>query len=78
MRRHELATVSSAHKATSILKQGFLPLNTDGTTKFQKKIEGAALNGRVLSVTDGSANSMIEDIQGVKKAQRNSPRSETT
>ena len=68
MRRHELATVSSAHKATSVLQQaetGFLHLNTDGTTKYQKKIEGAALNGMVLpvnNVTDGSANSMVEDI----------------
>ena len=68
MRRHELATVSSAHKATSVLQQaetGFLHLNTDGTTKYQKKIEGAALKGMVLSVnnvTDGSANSMVEDI----------------
>ena len=68
MRRHELATLSLAHKATSVLKQaetGFLHLNTDGTTKCQKKIEGAALNGMVLSVNevpDGSANSMIDDI----------------
>ena len=39
MRRHELTTLSLAHKATSLLKQaetGFLHLNTDGTTKFQK------------------------------------------
>ena len=68
MRRHELATLSLAHKATSVLKQaetGFLHLNTDGTTKCQKKIEGAALNGMVLSVNevpDGSADSMIDDI----------------
>ena len=68
MRRHELTTLSLAHKATTVLKQaetGFLHLNTDGTTKCQKKIEGAALNGMVLSVNevpDGSADSMIDDI----------------
>ena len=68
MRRHELTTLSLAHKATSVLKQaetGFIHLNTDGTTKFQKKIEGAALNGMGLSVNevpDGSADSMLEDI----------------
>ena len=65
MRRHEL---SLAHKATSVLKQaesGFLHFNTDGTTKWQKKIEGAAVNGMVLSVNevpDGSADCMIDDI----------------
>ena len=68
MRRHELTTLSLAHKATSVLKQaetGMMHLNTDGTTKFQKKIEGAALSGMVLSineVADGSADSMVEDI----------------
>ena len=68
MRRHELTTVSLAHKAISVLEQaetGFLHLNSDGTTKFQKKIEGTALNGMVLSVNevpDGSGVSMIKDI----------------
>ena len=39
MRRHELTTVSLAHKATTVLQQteaGFVHLNTDGTTKQQK------------------------------------------
>lgn len=64
MRRHELTTLCLAHKATSVLKQaetGFLHLNTDGTTKSQKKIDGSALNGMVLSVNnvlDGSADSI--------------------
>ena len=68
MRRHELTTLCLAHKATSVLKQaetGFLHLNTDGTTKSQKKIDGSALNGMVLSVNnvlDGSADSIINDI----------------
>lgn len=68
IRRHKLTTLSLAHKATSLLEQaetGFLHLNTDRTTKYQKKIEGAAINGVVLSaneVPDGSVTSMIEDI----------------
>jgi len=68
MRRHELTTVSLAHKATSVLEQAKsapLHLNTDSTTKFQKKLEGAAINGMVLSVSevpDGSADSMIDDV----------------
>ena len=42
-----------------------LHMNTDGTTKSQKKIQGTAVNGLVLSVNevpDGSASSMIDDI----------------
>ena len=72
MRRYELTTVSLAHKATSVLEQATyvrksapLHLNTDSTTKFQKKLEGAAINGMVLSVNevpDGSADSMIDDV----------------
>lgn len=70
MRRQELTTVSLAHKATvtSILEQaksGALHLNTDGTTKSQKKLEGAAISGMVLSVNevpDGSVDSMIDDV----------------
>ena len=68
MRRHELTTVSLVHKATSVLEQAnseSLHLNTDGTTKFQKKLEGAAINGMVLSVNevpDGSADSIINDV----------------
>lgn len=60
-----LTIVSLAHKATTVLKQavtGFLHLNTNGTTK---KIEGAAMNGMMLSVNevlDGSADSMIDYI----------------
>ncbi len=64
MRRQELTTVSLAHKATvtSILEQaksGALHLNTDGTTKSQKKHEGAAIGGEV---PDGSADSTIDDV----------------
>ena len=68
MRRHELTTVSLVHKATSVLEQAnsaSLHLNTDGTTKFQRKLEGAAINGMVLSVNevpDGSADSILNDV----------------
>ena len=68
MRRQELTTINMVHKAQSILEQaehGSLHLNTDGTTKSQKKLEGVAINGMVVSVnevSDGSADCMIEDI----------------
>lgn len=68
MRRQELTTVNLANKAATILEQtesGFSHLNTDGTTKFQPKLQGTAINGMVLSVNevpDGSADSIIDDI----------------
>ncbi len=65
MRKDELKTISMAHKASTIVSGATLDLNTDGTTKFQKKIGGVAVNGMVLSlneVPDGSADSVIEDI----------------
>ena len=40
-------------------------LNSDGTTKYQHKINGVAVNGLVLSineVSDGSAETIVEDI----------------
>ena len=60
--------MSMVHKAITIAEQaqaGSLYLNSDGTTKFQKKIDGVALNGIVVSVNeipDGSADSIVEDI----------------
>ena len=69
MRRQELNTVSMAHKATLITEQvaltEMLCLNSDGTTKSQKKINGVALNGLTISVNgvaDGSADRIVEDI----------------
>lgn len=65
MRREELATVNLAHNVTSLLKSDSLNLNCDGTTLCQKKLQGAAINGTVLSVNeipDGGADSMIADI----------------
>ena len=65
MRKEELKTISMAHKASTIVQSETLHLNSDGTTKFQKKIGGVAINGMVFSlneVPDGTADSTIEDI----------------
>ena len=65
MRKEELTTVNLAHNAASLLESDSLNLNCDGTTLSQKKLQGAAINGTVLSVNeipDGSADSMIADI----------------
>ena len=70
MRRQELTTVNLAHNAASLLDQaqsGCLNLNCDGTTLSQKKLQGAAISGTVISVNeipDGCADSMIADISG--------------
>ena len=65
MRREELTTVNLAHNAARLLESKSLNLNCDGTTLYQKKLQGAAINGTVLSVNeipDGSADSMIADM----------------
>jgi len=64
--RRELHTISTAHKACSLISCKTLNANSDGTTKFQKKLGGVAVNGMVLclgEVPDGSAESMIELIE---------------
>lgn len=69
MRKCELTMVSNAHKASVLSKsaaegKGFR-LNTDGTTKQQKKIGAVGINDVVISVNelpDGTAVSAIEDI----------------
>ena len=68
MRRDELKTIS-AHKATvlcdDISKNKGFNINTDGTTKQQRKLGGIAINHMVISVnelSDGSASSTITDI----------------
>ena len=69
MRREEMKTISNAHKATELCKhasenKGFR-MNTDGTTKAQKKIGGVVINDMVVSVNelpDGTAQSVISDI----------------
>ena len=69
MHREELKTISDAHKATVICEQSMkgkqLLLNTDGTTKQQKKLGGIVVNDMTLSVNellDGTAVSAIADI----------------
>ena len=69
MRRDELKTVSNAHKATALCDEagkdkGF-SINTDGTTKRQRKLGGIAINGMTVSVNelpDSSATSIVSDI----------------
>ena len=67
MRREELTTINLAHKASCLAEQaksGCVNLNSDGTTKSQKKLQGTAINDIVISVNevlDGSADSMIAD-----------------
>ena len=78
MRKSELKTISNAHKATILCEhasgnQGF-KMNTDGTTKFQKKLGGVAINSMVISVNelpDGTAESAINDVsQELEKLRR--------
>ena len=66
MRKEELKTICEAHKVTELsTKYKQLHLNTDGTTKKQKKLGGVVANDSVLGVNelqDGSAASAIDDI----------------
>ena len=69
MRQEELKTISDAHKAHILCKDAGegkgICLNTDGTTKQQRKIGGIVVNGLVLGVNelaDGKAITAIEDI----------------
>ncbi len=69
MRKEELKIISDAHKAHTICsdanKGKGIYLNTDGTTKHQKKLGGVVANDMVVSVNelpDGKAISAIEDI----------------
>ena len=71
MRREELTIVNLAHNASKLAESNCLYLNCDGTTLhcdgttlYQKKLQGVATNGRVLSlneVADGSSDVMIAD-----------------
>jgi len=69
MRNEELTTISNCHKASilcsdSIKTKGIF-LNTDGTTKHQRKLGGVVASDVVLGVNelpDGKAISAIEDI----------------
>ena len=55
-----------AQKAYSISEGKSLHLNSDGTTKCQKKIGTVSVNGMVLCLNempDGSADSMVELVE---------------
>ena len=74
MRKEELKTISAAHQATVLATADGLHLNSDGTTKFQRKLNTAALNGVVLSVTevsDGKADTVMEYISSQLEKLRN-------
>lgn len=69
MRKEELKIISDAHKAHIICNDARegkgVNLNTDGTTKEQRKLGGVVANNVVVSVNelpDGKAISAIEDI----------------
>lgn len=51
MRREELTTLNLAHKASCLAKQaqtGGVNLNSDGTTKSQRKLQGTAISNMLL------------------------------
>ena len=69
MRREELTSIGVAQKVHTLCEQikcgKPFHLNSDGTTKYQHKINGVAVNGLVISineVSDGSAETLVEDI----------------
>ena len=69
MRKEELKIISDTHKAhiicSDVSKGKGIYLNTDGTTKQQKKLGGVVANDMVVSINelpDGKAVSAIEDI----------------
>ena len=65
MRKEELKSISDAHKPTVISQSKQLRMNTDGTTKHQKKLGGIVVNNLVLGVNelqDGCAISAVDDI----------------
>ena len=74
MRREEMNSICMAQKAYSISGSKSFHMNSDGTTKFQKKIGAVSVNGMVLcldEVPDGSANSMVELVETELEKLRN-------
>ena len=78
MRREELASIGMAQKAHTLceqIKHGQpFHLNSDGTKKNQHKINGIAVNGLLLSVnevSDGSAQTILEDVEKELEKLRN-------
>jgi hypothetical protein len=69
MRKNELKSICDAHKSTVLCQDAsenkLFKLNTDGTTKAQKKLGAIAVNDVVVSVNelcDGTAESAVDDI----------------
>lgn len=69
MRKEELKTISDTHKVHLICRDASkgrgIYLNSDGTTKQQKKISGVVANDTVISVnelSDGKAITAVEDV----------------
>ena len=78
MRKDKLTTISTAHKVSVLFKQinagQNLHINTDGTTKQQRKLNSAAVNGIVISVNevpDGTAETIFNDINSELEKLRN-------
>lgn len=66
MRKAELPTLNSAHKATVLAHASHtMHMNTDGTTLRQQKLNSIAINNICLSVAevpDGTADSVLEHV----------------
>ena len=65
MRKDELSTINNAHKASVLSEASSFDLNTDGTTKNQKKLGGVVINDVIISVnevSDGTAAAAVDDI----------------
>lgn len=65
MRKDELSTINNAHKVSVLSEASSFHLNTDGTTKNQKKLGGIVINDVVISVNevcDGTASAAVDDI----------------
>ena len=81
MCRDELRTISNAHKATllneCITKGKGFTMNSDGTTKGQRKLGGFAINSTTIGVnelSDGSADKVVADISYELETLRNTAR----
>ena len=78
MRQDELKTISNPQKATvlceHVIREKRFQLNSDGTTKQQKKLGAVAINNTVVSVnelSDGTSDSVIADISKELQKLRN-------
>jgi len=72
VRRQELNTVYSTQGyliTEQVAQTGMLHLNTDDTTKSQKKLNGIAHNGQTISINEVAdvANRIVEDISNISE-----------